>query len=192
MSANHSEIERQVGLQFSVYPLRQEHLHAAIEAAVRAAAAAGLDVTVGRLSTFASGDEESVFAGLRSAPARLALPRWSSPSRAGCRARRLWPTSKTRQAFEHETPCTYRSSRPGLSFVTVAHNTRTCSTCSTRVASSSKLPANRAVRQALACGSRPRMRPVARALPARPHSAGSSSAAMRSAASSCMPGRTWE
>jgi uncharacterized protein YqgV (UPF0045/DUF77 family) len=67
MSANHSEGERQVGLQFSVYPLRQEHLHGAIEAAVRAAAAAGLDVTVGRLSTFASGDEESVFAGLRSA-----------------------------------------------------------------------------------------------------------------------------
>lgn len=67
MSANHSEGERQVGLQFSVYPLRQEHLHGAIEAAVRAAAAAGLDVTVGRLSTFASGDEEAVFAGLRSA-----------------------------------------------------------------------------------------------------------------------------
>jgi uncharacterized protein YqgV (UPF0045/DUF77 family) len=59
--------ERQVGLQFSVYPLRQEHLHGAIEAAVRAAAAAGLDVTVGQLSTFAPGPEESVFAGLRAA-----------------------------------------------------------------------------------------------------------------------------
>jgi uncharacterized protein YqgV (UPF0045/DUF77 family) len=67
MSADESASESQVGLQFSVYPLRQEHLHAAIEAAVRAAAAAGLDVTVGRLSTFAPGDEESVFAGLRAA-----------------------------------------------------------------------------------------------------------------------------
>jgi len=57
----------QVGLQFSVYPLRQAHLHAAIEAAVRAAAEAGVDVEVGRLSTFAPGDEESVFAALRAA-----------------------------------------------------------------------------------------------------------------------------
>ena len=48
-------------------PAAPEHLHAAIEAAVRAAAAAGLDITVGRLSTFASRDEESVFAGLWSA-----------------------------------------------------------------------------------------------------------------------------
>jgi uncharacterized protein YqgV (UPF0045/DUF77 family) len=67
MSADVSSSESQVGLQFSVYPLRQEHLHGAIEAAVRAAAKAGLDVTVGQLSTFASGDEESVFAGLRAA-----------------------------------------------------------------------------------------------------------------------------
>jgi uncharacterized protein YqgV (UPF0045/DUF77 family) len=67
MSADVSSSERQVGLQFSVYPLRQEHLHAAIEAAVQAAAAAGLDVTVGQLSTFAPGAEEAVFAGLRAA-----------------------------------------------------------------------------------------------------------------------------
>ena len=62
-----AEDEAQVGLQFSLYPLRQAHLHAAIEAAVQAAATVGLDVAVGRLSTFAPGDEESVFAGLRAA-----------------------------------------------------------------------------------------------------------------------------
>jgi uncharacterized protein YqgV (UPF0045/DUF77 family) len=67
MTANEMASEPQVGLQFSVYPLRQEHLHAAIQSAVRAAAAAGLNATVGRLSTFAPGDEESVFAGLRAA-----------------------------------------------------------------------------------------------------------------------------
>ena len=67
MSASKVTAEGQVGLQFSVYPLRQAHLHAAIVAAVKAAAAAGLDVTVGRLSTFAPGDEESVFAAVRAA-----------------------------------------------------------------------------------------------------------------------------
>jgi uncharacterized protein YqgV (UPF0045/DUF77 family) len=67
MSADESASDSQVGLQFSVYPLRQDHLHGAIEAAVQAAAGAGLDVTVGQLSTFAPGDEESVFAGLRAA-----------------------------------------------------------------------------------------------------------------------------
>jgi uncharacterized protein YqgV (UPF0045/DUF77 family) len=67
MSAGEPPAQDQVGLQFSVYPLRQAHLHAAIEAAVQAAAKAGLDVTVGRLSTFAAGDEASVFAALRAA-----------------------------------------------------------------------------------------------------------------------------
>jgi uncharacterized protein YqgV (UPF0045/DUF77 family) len=67
MSAREAASESQVGLQFSVYPLRQEHLHRAIEAAVQAAAQEGVDVTVGRLSTFAPGDEESVFAALRAA-----------------------------------------------------------------------------------------------------------------------------
>jgi uncharacterized protein YqgV (UPF0045/DUF77 family) len=67
MSADESASEIQVGLQFSVYPLRQEHVHGAIEAAIQAAAAAGLDVTVGQLSTFAPGGEEAVFAGLRAA-----------------------------------------------------------------------------------------------------------------------------
>jgi uncharacterized protein YqgV (UPF0045/DUF77 family) len=67
MNARASADESQVGLQFSLYPLRQEHLHLAIEAAVKAAAAEGVDVTVGRLSTFAPGDEESVFAAVRAA-----------------------------------------------------------------------------------------------------------------------------
>ena len=67
MSVRESASESQVGLQFSVYPLRQEHLHAAIEAAVKAAAAEGVEITVGRLSTFAPGDEESVFAAVRAA-----------------------------------------------------------------------------------------------------------------------------
>ena len=67
MNARASADESQVRLQFSLYPLRQEHLHPAIEAAVKAAAAEGVEVTVGRLSTFAPGDEESVFAAVRAA-----------------------------------------------------------------------------------------------------------------------------
>jgi uncharacterized protein YqgV (UPF0045/DUF77 family) len=59
--------EDQVGLQFSVYPLRQEHLHPAIEAAVQAAGREGVDVSVGQLSTFAPGTEASVFAAVRAA-----------------------------------------------------------------------------------------------------------------------------
>ena len=56
-----------VGLQLSLYPLRQAHLRPAIQAAVRAAAGAGVELTVGRLSSFASGDEEAVFAAVRAA-----------------------------------------------------------------------------------------------------------------------------
>jgi len=67
MSGRGSVGASQVGLQFSVYPLRQEHLHPAIEAAVQAAAREGVDVTVGRLSTFAPGEEDSVFAAVRAA-----------------------------------------------------------------------------------------------------------------------------
>jgi uncharacterized protein YqgV (UPF0045/DUF77 family) len=59
--------ETRLGLQFSLYPLRQAHVRPAIEAAVRAAAAEGVAVTVGRLSTFATGDEEAVFAAIRAA-----------------------------------------------------------------------------------------------------------------------------
>ena len=57
----------QVNLQLSVYPLRQAHLRPAIEAALRAAAGEGVEVTVGRLSTFLHGDEPAVFAALRAA-----------------------------------------------------------------------------------------------------------------------------
>jgi uncharacterized protein YqgV (UPF0045/DUF77 family) len=67
MSPDESVGESQVGLQFSVYPLRQEHLHPAIEAAVQAAAQEGVDVTVGRLSTFAPGEEDSIFSAVRAA-----------------------------------------------------------------------------------------------------------------------------
>jgi len=67
MSSLSSKAQDHVGLQFSVYPLRQAHLHAAIEAAVQAAGKASVDVTVGRLSTFAQGDEESVFTAVRAA-----------------------------------------------------------------------------------------------------------------------------
>jgi hypothetical protein len=56
-----------VGLQFSLYPLRQEHLRPAIEAAVQAAARQGVQVTVGKLSTFASGGEEAIFNAIRAA-----------------------------------------------------------------------------------------------------------------------------
>jgi uncharacterized protein YqgV (UPF0045/DUF77 family) len=56
-----------MGLQLSVYPLRQAHLGPAVRAAVGAAAAEGVDVRVGRLSTLVSGDEETVFRALRAA-----------------------------------------------------------------------------------------------------------------------------
>ena len=67
MNARASADESQVGLQFSLYPLRQEHVRPAIEAAVQAAAAEGVDVTVGRLSTFAPGGEDAVFSAVRAA-----------------------------------------------------------------------------------------------------------------------------
>ena len=57
----------EMGLQLSVYPLRQPHVGPAVRAAVKAAADEGVDLTVGRLSTFARGDEESVFRALRAA-----------------------------------------------------------------------------------------------------------------------------
>ena len=57
----------QVGLQFSLYPLRQAHLRPAIQDAVRAATATGVEVTVGRLSTFGRGDEDAVFLAVRAA-----------------------------------------------------------------------------------------------------------------------------
>ena len=98
MDVRESAAGDQVGLQFSVYPLRQEHLHGAIEAAAQAATRAGLDVRVGQLSSFAPGDEEAVFAGLRAPstpPARSGRRSWSSPSPAGCRAARRSPRFRT-------------------------------------------------------------------------------------------------
>lgn len=56
-----------IGMQFSLYPLREDHLRPAIAAAVRATGTAGAEVTVGHLSTFAQGDEESVFRAVRAA-----------------------------------------------------------------------------------------------------------------------------
>jgi uncharacterized protein YqgV (UPF0045/DUF77 family) len=67
MTASAPAPKDRIGLQFSLYPLRQAHLRPAVEAAVQAAADAGVDVTVGRLSTFAQGDEEAVFAAVREA-----------------------------------------------------------------------------------------------------------------------------
>ncbi len=67
MSPPEETEEAQIGLQFSLYPLRQAHVRPAIETAVRAATAQGVAVTVGRLSTFGAGDEETVFAAIRAA-----------------------------------------------------------------------------------------------------------------------------
>jgi catechol 2,3-dioxygenase-like lactoylglutathione lyase family enzyme len=61
-----------VSLQLSVYPLRQPHLRPAIAAALRAAAGEGVEITVGRLSTYVRGDEAAVFAALRAAFAAAA------------------------------------------------------------------------------------------------------------------------
>jgi uncharacterized protein YqgV (UPF0045/DUF77 family) len=56
-----------MGLQFSVYPLRQDDIDTPIRAAISAAAEAGAEVRVGRLSTLASGDEDSLFRAVRAA-----------------------------------------------------------------------------------------------------------------------------
>ena len=67
MTPEGTPAEAGIGLQLSVYPLRQTHLRPAVEAAVKAAAGAGVDVTVGRLSTFGQADEDAVFAAVREA-----------------------------------------------------------------------------------------------------------------------------
>lgn len=67
MSAAETRDEAQVALQFSLYPLRQTHVRPALQAAVKAAAAEGIALTVGKLSTFASGDETAIFAAIRTA-----------------------------------------------------------------------------------------------------------------------------
>ena len=77
-----------VSLQLSVYPLRQPHLRPAITAALRAAAGEGVEITVGRLSTYVRGAEPAVFAALRAAFAAAGswAPRsWWRHSRAAHR-----------------------------------------------------------------------------------------------------------
>ena len=56
-----------MGAQISVYPLRQDHVGPAVEAAIGAAAGAGLTTRVQNLSTLLQGDEDAVFAALRAA-----------------------------------------------------------------------------------------------------------------------------
>lgn len=57
----------QIGLQFSLYPLRQHHLRPAIAAALEEARKEGVVLSVGKLSTFGTGDKDAVFAALRAA-----------------------------------------------------------------------------------------------------------------------------
>lgn len=59
--------ENQIGVQFSLYPLRQPQLKPTLKAAVEAAGEAGLDVQVGRLSSVAVADEETAFRAVRAA-----------------------------------------------------------------------------------------------------------------------------
>ncbi len=59
--------DEDTGLQFSIYPLRQTDIDTPIRAAINAAAQAGVEVTVGRLSTLAEGAEDAVFAAARAA-----------------------------------------------------------------------------------------------------------------------------
>jgi hypothetical protein len=67
MSDKNTRMGDTTGLQLSVYPLRQTDIDAPIRAAIKAAADAGLEVTVGRLSTLALGDEDGAFKAARAA-----------------------------------------------------------------------------------------------------------------------------
>lgn len=58
--------------QVSVYPLRQEQLSGAIQAAVHAFEEHGLDPQIGPMSTSVSGDAEALFRALQDAFARAA------------------------------------------------------------------------------------------------------------------------
>jgi len=53
--------------QFSLYPLGQADIDTPIQEAIETAAATGLAVQVGRLSTLMHGEEEQVFSALRAA-----------------------------------------------------------------------------------------------------------------------------
>jgi uncharacterized protein YqgV (UPF0045/DUF77 family) len=59
--------DRVTGCQFSLYPLAQPDIDTPIQEAIEAAAATGLPVKVGRLSTLMFGTEEQVFSALRAA-----------------------------------------------------------------------------------------------------------------------------
>jgi uncharacterized protein YqgV (UPF0045/DUF77 family) len=56
-----------VSCQFSLYPLGVEDLGPAVEAAVNALRAAGLEASVGPMSTYVTGTSSAVFEGLRMA-----------------------------------------------------------------------------------------------------------------------------
>jgi uncharacterized protein YqgV (UPF0045/DUF77 family) len=58
--------------QVSLYPLRQERLSSSIEEALRGLREHGLEVTPGPMSTLVHGEDDSVFASLRSAFRRAA------------------------------------------------------------------------------------------------------------------------
>ena len=61
-----------VTAQVSLYPLRQEHLSPAIDAAIAAFRARGLDVELGAMSTLVAGDDTAVWAALHDAFAAAA------------------------------------------------------------------------------------------------------------------------
>jgi len=56
-----------VSAQISIYPLRQERLGPAVEAVRLALESRRLEPEVGPMSTFVTGDSESIFAALREA-----------------------------------------------------------------------------------------------------------------------------
>jgi uncharacterized protein YqgV (UPF0045/DUF77 family) len=61
-----------ISAQLSLYPLRQEHLSPAIQAAREALLAVGLQPHVGPMSTVVTGEVGTVFAGLQEAFVRAA------------------------------------------------------------------------------------------------------------------------
>jgi uncharacterized protein YqgV (UPF0045/DUF77 family) len=61
-----------VSAQVSVYPLRQEHLGASIQAFAEALTAAGLEPRTGPMSTLLSGEADALFTALRDAFVRAA------------------------------------------------------------------------------------------------------------------------
>ena len=62
-----SDAAKDMGAQISVYPLRQDSIGPAVEAAIEAAAGSGVTTRVQNLSTLLQGDEDAVFAALRAA-----------------------------------------------------------------------------------------------------------------------------